>query len=270
MTSLIVNCDTTNSEYFENSPLTTFRNVSNVSYLMPNSFQTRIKLPSPLYWVYKIYLKSLELPVLWNNIRSTSNLNTIGIYSGLDASGNKLNHYQIIIPDGYYSTISSLLTEINNLFTSNFPSINVVFSQNSTNNNYLQVSSTTFSTIYIDVTNLSTMLGFNPNINSMSANLTIAQIPYKLSIDDYINLYIANTSNQNINTTNVNCSFKIPLNAINGVIYYHEQITTNYVNCSFNTLSYLDCYVYDRYGYSLNAMGTDFSFTLEIQFIAEG
>ena len=110
MSSLIVNCDTTNSEYFENSPLTTFRNVSNVSYLMPNSFQTRIKLPSPLYWVYKIYLKSLELPVLWNNIRSTSNLNTIGIYSGLDASGNKLNHYQIIIPDGYYSTISDNLS----------------------------------------------------------------------------------------------------------------------------------------------------------------
>ena len=77
------------------------------------------------------------------------------------------------------------------------------------------------------------------------------------------------STNRNINTSNVNCSFKIPLNAINGVIYYHEQITTNYVNCSFNSLSYLDCYVYDRWGYSLNAMGTDFSFTLEIQFIVD-
>ena len=269
MTSLIVNCDTTNSEYFENSPLTTFRNVSNVAYLMPNSFQTRIKLPYPLNGVYQIFLKSLELPVLWNNIRSTSNLNTIGIYSGVDASGNKLNHYQIIIPDGYYSTVTLLLNEINNLFISNYPSINVVFSQNSTNNNYLQVSSTTFSTIYIDVTNLTTMLGFNPNINSMSANLTIAQIPYKLSIDDYINLYIANTSNQNINTTNVNCSFKIPLNAVNQVVYYHEQITTNYVNCSFNSLSYLDVYIFDKYGFSINSNGTDFSFTLEIAFLMD-
>ena len=113
------------------------------------------------------------------------------------------------------------------------------------------------------------MLGFNPNINSMNTNLTIAQIPYKLSIDDYINLYIANTSNQNINTSNVNCSFKIPLNAINGVIYYHEQITTNYVNCSFNSLSYLDFYVYDKYGYSLNSNGTNFSFTLEIAFLMD-
>ena len=178
MTSLIVNCDTTNSEYFENSPLTTFRNVSNKSYLMPNSFQTRIQLPYPLYGVYRIFLKSLELPVLWNNIRSTSNLNTIGIYSGLDASGNKLNHYEVILNDNYYSTITLLLNEINNLFISNFPSINVVFSQNSTNTNYLQVSSTTFTNIYIDITNLSTMLGFNPNINSMSNNLTISQIPY--------------------------------------------------------------------------------------------
>ena len=58
-------------------------------------------------------------------------------------------------------------------------------------------TSTTFSSIYVDTTNLSSMLGFNSNINSMSANLTVAQIPYKLSIDDYVNLYIANTSNNN-------------------------------------------------------------------------
>ena len=269
MTSLIVNCDTVNSNYFVNSSLTTFRNANNVSYLMPNSFQTRILLPFPLYGVYRIYLKSVQLPVLFNNIRSTSNLNTIGIYSGIDASGNKLNHYSVIIPDGYYSTISSLLTEINNLFSSNYPAINVVFSQNSTNTNYLQVSTTTFSTIYIDTTNLSTMLGFNSNINSISANLTVAQIPYKLSIDDYINMYIANTSNQNINTSKVNCSFKIPLNAVNNVVFYHEQLNTNYVNCSFNTLSYLDCYIFDKYGYSICSGGTDYSFTLEIQFLAD-
>ena len=60
MSSIICNVDTTNSEYFENSPLTTFSNVSNVAYLMPNSFQTRIKLPYPLYGVYRIFLKSLE------------------------------------------------------------------------------------------------------------------------------------------------------------------------------------------------------------------
>ena len=113
------------------------------------------------------------------------------------------------------------------------------------------------------------MLGFNSNINSMSANLTIAQIPFKLSIDDYVNLHISNTSNQNINTTNVNCSFKIPLNAVNQVVFYHEQITTNYVNCSFNSLSYLDIYIYDKYGNSLNSMGTDFSFTLEIAFLVD-
>ena len=113
------------------------------------------------------------------------------------------------------------------------------------------------------------MLGFNSNINSMSNNLTIAQIPYKLSIDDYVNLYIANTSNQNINTSKVNSSFKIPLNAVNQVVFYHEQITTNYVNCSFNSLSYLDIYIFDRWGYSLCSGGTDYSFTLEIQFLVD-
>ena len=103
----------------------------------------------------------------------------------------------------------------------------------------------------------------------MSANLTIAQIPYKLSIDDYVNLYIANTSNNNINTSKVNSSFKIPLNAVNNVLFFHEPSSNNYVNCSFNTLSYLDVYIYDRLGYSLNSNGTDFSFSLEIQFIMD-
>ena len=269
MTSLICNVDTTNSQYLENSPLCTYSNVSNVSYLTPNSFACRVQLPFVLYGVYRILLKSVELPIMFNNIRSTSNLNTIGIYSGLDASGNKLNHYEVILNDNYYSTISSLLTEINNLFTTNYPSINVVFSQNSTNSNYLQVTSTTFSSIYVDTTNLSSMLGFNSNINSMSANLTIAQIPYKLSIDDYVNLYIANTSNNNINTSKVNSSFKIPLNAVNNVVFFHEPSSNNYVNCSFNTLSYLDVYIYDRLGYSLNSNGTEFSFSLEIQFIMD-
>ena len=56
---------------------------------------------------------------------------------------------------------------------------------------------------------------------------------------------------------------------MNQVVYYHEQITTNYVNSSFNTLSYLDVYIYDKYGFSLNSMGTDYSFSLEIQFLVD-
>ena len=42
MSSIICNVDTSNSQYFENSPLTTFSNVSNVAYLMPNSFKLEL------------------------------------------------------------------------------------------------------------------------------------------------------------------------------------------------------------------------------------
>ena len=269
MTSVIVNCDTYNSSYLENSPLTTFRNVSNVSYLTTNSFQTRISLPYPLYGTYRIFLKNLQLPVSINNIRSTSNLNTIGIYTGIDSSGNKLNHLQVIIPDGYYSTITSLLTEINSLFSSNYPSYNIVFSQNSTNSNYLQVTSTSFSTIYVDSTNLSQMLGFNSNLNVIGNGVTTASIVYRLSVDDYITMYIANTSNHSINTTKTPCSFKIPLNSVNGVVFYHENSNAIFVNTSFSTLSYLDVYMFDRYGYSLHSGNVDYSFTLQIDCLVD-
>ena len=269
MTSVIVNCDTISSSYLENSTLTTFRNVSNVSYLSANSFQTRIALPYPLYGTYRIFLKNLQLPVSINNIRSTSNLNTIGIYTGLDASSNKLNHLQIIIPDGYYNSITSLLTEINSLFASNYPSYNIVFSQSSTNSNYLQVTSTSFSTIYIDSTNLSQMLGFNPNLNVIGANITTASVVYKLSVDDYICMYIANTSNICINSNKTPCSFKIPLNSVNGVVFYHENSNAIFVNTSFSTLSYLDVYMFDRYGYSLHSGNVDYSFTLQIDCIVD-
>ena len=269
MTSIIVNADTLNSSYLENSPICTFRNVSNVSYLSPNSFQTRITLPYPLYGTYRIFLKNLQLPVSINNIRSTSNLNTIGIYTGLDSSGNKLNHLQVIIPDNYYSTITSLLTEINALFASYYPSYNVVFSQNSTNSNYLQVSSTSFSTIYVDSTNLSQMLGFNPNLNVIGTNVTSASVVYKLSIDDYICMYIGNTSNTCINTNKTPCSFKIPLNSVNSVVYYHENSNAIFVNTDFSTVSYFDIYMFDRFGYSLHSGNVDYSFTLQIDCLVD-
>ena len=269
MTSIILNCDTYNSQYLQNSPICTFRNVSNVSYLSPNSFQTRITLPHPLYGCYRIFLKNLQLPVSINNIRSTSNLNTIGVYTGLDASGNKLNHLQVIIPDGYYSTITSLLTQINSLFASNYPSYNVVFSQNSTNSNYLQVTSTSFSSIYVDSTNLSQMLGFNSNLNIIKNGVTTASVVYRLSVDDYINLYIANTSNHSINTTKTPCSFKIPLNSNNGVIMYHENSNAIFVNTDFSSISYLDIYLFDKYGYSLHSGNVDYSFTLQIDCLVD-
>ena len=267
MTSVIVNVDTYGSNYIENSPICTFKNDSTISYLAPNSFQTRVYLPYPLYGCLRIFLKNLQLPLAINNIRSSSNLNTFSIYSGIDASGNKINNLTVILSDGNYSTISSLLTEINNLFLSNYPSYNVVLSQNSTNNNYLEITSTSFTSIYVEDTNLSNMLGFNSNFNTIGTNITNANIIYRLSIDDYINLYIANTSNTCINTNKGLSSFKIPLNSINGVVYYFETSNAIFTNCDFGTISYLDIYIFDKLNYSLNSMGVDYSFTLQIDYL---
>ena len=269
MTSTIVNIDTNGATYLQNSPLCTFRNVSNVSYLAPNAFQSRVYLPYPLMGCYRMFLKNVQLPLAINNIRSTSNLNTFSVYSGKDASGNLLNNLTIILPDGYYSTITSLINEINNLFVSNYPSYNIVLSQNTSNSNYLQINSTSFSSVYVVDTNLSKMLGFSSSLNTISTNVTYANIIYRLSIDDYINIYIGNTSTNCINTTKGLCTFKVPLNSNSGVVFYFETSNSIFATCDFSTLSYLDIYVFDKLNYSLNSMGVDFSMTLQIDCLVD-
>ena len=213
---------------------------------------------------FRMFLKNIQLPLAINNIRSTSNLNTFSIYTGKDASGDLLNNLTIILPDGYYSTITSLITEINSLFASNYPSYNIALSQNTTNSNYLQINSTSFSSIYVLDTNLTKMLGFSSSLNTISTNVTHANVIYRLSIDDYLNIYIGNTSTNCINTTKGLCTFKVPLNSNNGVVYYLENSTSIFANCDFSTISYLDIYVFDKMNYSLNSMGVDFSLTIQI------
>ena len=261
MTSIIVKKGAT---YLQNSPICTFKNNTSVSYLAPNAFQSRVYLPYPLMGCFRMFLKNIQLPLAINNIRSTSNLNTFSIYTGKDASGNLLNNLTIILPDGYYSTITSLITEINSLFASNYPSYNIVLSQNTTNSNYLQINSTSFSSIYVLDTNLTKMLGFSSSLNTMSTNVTHANVIYRLSIDDYLNIYIGNTSTNCINTTKGLCTFKVPLNSNNGVVYYLENSTSIFANCDFSTISHLDIYVFDKMNYSLNSMGVDFSLTIQI------
>ena len=49
--------------------------------LAPNSYNANFQLSSPLYKVKKIYLKSLELPIAFNNVRSTNKSNIFCVSS---------------------------------------------------------------------------------------------------------------------------------------------------------------------------------------------
>ena len=54
---------------------------------------------------------------------------------------------------------------------------------------------------------------------------------------------------------------------MNGVVYYFETSNAIFTNCDFGTISYLDIYIFDKLNYSLNSLGIDYSFTLQIDYL---
>jgi hypothetical protein len=252
--------------YNTSTSLNTYSFVAGSPIFNFNSFNCIFTLNQPLKNIRAIQLCSIELPISFPNVRAVSNLNTFSI---LDISNNQ---YNISLPDKNYNSITSLIIDLNTYYTTAYPSVNIVFSQSSTSyyTNNLQITSTNTiftSGIYINTTSLSYMLGFRNSTNQIGNKFVIAGSIYNLNMDNYLNLYIGgiNQTSTNPNNSNNIGSFKIPLNAVNGVVYYSSIGTTYnqivYTNHSL-TIQKITCVIYDRYGFSLNSNGLDYSFTL--------
>ena len=93
-----------------------------------DSFNANFILSNPLRKVEKMYLKSVELPIGFTNVRTNFNSFVISISN---ASGNNYTSSTITLTNNNYTDISSLLTDINTLLASK--SINLSFELNSSN-----------------------------------------------------------------------------------------------------------------------------------------
>jgi hypothetical protein len=114
------------------------------------------------------------------------------------------------------------------------------------------------------------MLGFRTS-NIQSARQIIAPAIYQLNVDNYFNFYISNIQilSGSCNVNKNNCSFKILLNSVNGSVMYLNQYNSyeQYLTIPQNTtIEKLSIQIYDRFGYTLNSNGSDFSFTLSFEF----
>jgi hypothetical protein len=81
-----------------------------------NPFDTTFVLSDPLRKVKNIYLKSIELPVGFTNVRDNYDYLTLQLYTSgrLNTQGDPITtDYNVAIPKINYTTISSLLTAIN-------------------------------------------------------------------------------------------------------------------------------------------------------------
>ena len=189
--------------------------------------------------------------------------------------------YSTNITENIYNNVSSLLTVINTIISSDATLISrgltAVFSVSPTNKMVITTNASFFQLLNSGVSYnypntvypfMNKILGFD---NSSATNGTLTAVNrYNLNIDNYLNMIIVNVPSMNQNANNLICSFKIPLNSVNGTIYYHFNNSTyeQYIeNSDVNfILDKFSIKILDRFGNSINPNGSDYSFTLNIDY----
>ncbi len=230
----------------------------NASYTS-TPFNSRFEIQNPIKNIKKIYLKSFELSLDFCNVRAGLNTFTVRYNSIL---------YTVTLNDKVYTSIGSLLTDLNSAYTGIISGVNVGFT---TSNNQIILTLTgsaplTFSIIPTNFSNY--ILGFKMNTGSASGNTyTITgSNPYLLNADNYLIFNIGNLPLSNNNISNQLCNFKIPLNASNGMVYFENEYNSLIQFCenseTSKILTNLEIKLYDRFGNQLTQSNNDFSFTL--------
>ena len=262
----ILNIDTFNVKYNNNNQYQTYTLDSGDISTAPNSYNITIPLAFTRSNVKRIYLKSLEMPIAFPTIRATSNLHIFTISN----TSNLAVTYPVVLENKNYTSITDLLNDLNTAFSDTYPTLGITLSIDSVSGNVKISSSNTtlfLGAIYISQTNLSYLLGFRGLTDLQDARSLTASSQYRLSLDDYINMFLPQFTSNAINSNGCNCSFKIPLNTVNGVVYYRNDTAPMFINVPygyhFNSISVL---ITDKFGYSLNSFGADFSFSVEMEF----
>ena len=265
--------DTKDSTYSTANQNSTYTIDSTSAIACPNCFNTTWVLRRSLRNVSKIYLKSLMLPILFPNVRSSNKSNTITV-----VNNSTLATYTITLPDRTYTDIASLLTRINTAFLSAFPAINVVFALYTASDtthcyNNVGVTSSNVTNISVNITSvLAKMLGFTGITSDPLVGTTrIAGALYNLSYDHYVNMTICTTPDHNIENQNGNAvSFHIPVNVSSGTIMFSssnlsfDSYIQNYKGTVINNISVV---ITDRFGYSVNSRNAvDYSMCLAFEY----
>jgi len=246
-TDIMYNFDTFNQNYS-----------SNTQYINnggdePNSYNIDLAIPQPLQNVKKIKLLSLEMPILFPNVRAP-HMNFLTI-----------NNNQYYIPEANYNDITTLINTINTYANGDF-TVSVASS------GYLEITST--SNITLTPTILSYMLGFRgsgyDSLQQSGSNYILHAIyTYQLNVDSYLNMYIYNISTQSNNANQGFCSFKIPLNSSYSYVLYQSEFLTyeQSINVLSNvTINYLSIIFFDRFGITVKSYGGDWSGSLLFSF----
>ena len=226
-----------------------------------HSFNITYPLKYPLKNVSRMTLKSVEIPLILNNIRTLNNTATIGFTF---TYGSFINVYvSNSIISGQYNSISSLITAINtaiSIVISSYTGFTISFSSTLSNFGFTVCAITTnASNLVLTPSLLATVLGFIKMPLSSNTGSLIGTAPINLyAIDTCIYIQIANIpimNNNNFTSFGIApYTFKIPLNNIvNNTIYFNDtdEHQSIYFNKTNFVLDKLNINVYDRTGTNL-------------------
>jgi len=235
---------------------------SNSTFTTWYPYDTTFKLNTTFKNIKKITLKSLEMPIVFNNVRDNTS-DTLSLYVGATS-------YYIQLATKNYTTITDLITDINNALALKGSSVDrPVFS---VVNNKVRITVPTPSVIKVFDSLLTTqLLGFPKGYYSWdrgSVSYIQGSYSYNLNYDNFVALYL-NIPSTNTSSGNHLISYKIPLNAVSGMVFYLGQ--NNSFEQSINlsdqnfVLSNFRIQVFDRFG-NIITQGIDYTFSLAIYY----
>jgi len=249
----------------------TFLNFDTNLIQTSNPFNSQFILSDPLRKIKKIYLKSVELPINFYNVRPNFNSFSLTLYKA--SSPTAFKSFTITVDNNNYKTIADLFNVLNGqmygiTMTGFTPSDWPYFSVNADNTITLsntnldlrfKLSSSNFLTQIFGFTNLPT---------TYTNSITSSRI-YNLNYDNYLSIYCPNIPHKSSSFSNQLMTFKIPFNSVSGSIYYTaENISySHYIEITDEhfVLDRVQIQVYDQFNNQLNNRGVNWSFTLAFE-----
>ena len=220
-----------------------------------NCYNTLFRLFNPLRNIKNIYLKSLEMPITFDNIRSDNTSNIISLKVNNNTISAKLDTKN-------YTNINTLLSDINALLVASNITFTIL-------NGIVSINFPIIANIKIeDSVLMNYVLGFPKDTTYTSTNKISAVNKYTLSYDNYLSLYLDIPSSNNA-SSNKKVSFKIPLNALGNMVFYLGDNSTFSQSIKMSdpnfVLAQFQITVYDRFGYTISQC-LDYTFTLGIEY----
>ena len=258
-----------------------------------HSFNCRLNMTTPINNIKSISLKSVEIPFLAQNIRSTNKSNYIYFYVKYN---NIENWISITLKDKQYTNISTLLGDINSAFSVKIATIpalagfTIDFYLNPNDNSKIVIKANpdqitgglVFGAINFYFSEVLTkhILGVAYSSTSANPDLFIGNVDtysymyctncYNLQPDNYFNLNFTNIESAPSNANGRPSTFKIPLDGNFGEVIYYNQKSGAKQNASIDrpntNLSYLNMVITDRWGFPVYGFGSQISLTLNIEY----